>query len=186
MTISPRSALPSWSHVLVQLLNSLVDAREKADGLLYMQWWLIGYGACPGGWYASGNSCYRNSVETFRGFADNPSMLYAQSLSGSATATQDQTTFCDQAGCIAASDADTTFLSQNHWTNAEWNVFGVCCYSQANFNAGLTLTLTMTAGIDDRTSFGCAGGGYTGETNNLNLGTCTTPYQWEIQFPESD
>jgi len=40
--------------------------------------------------------------------------------------------------------------------------------------------------IPDNEGFSCANGGYSGETNNLSLGTCTGPYQWQIQFSESD
>ncbi|OLD55733.1 hypothetical protein AUI46_03655 [archaeon 13_1_40CM_2_52_13] len=47
----------------------------------------------------------------------------------------------------AGGRGDTTFLSQNNWKHAEWNVLRVGNGSQANFNAGFSLTITAPAGI---------------------------------------
>lgn len=160
-------------------------------GYIEIEWWLLNYqsgGTCPSGWKTfSSSGGEANCYTGYLGFTNayDPSLLPAMVLDGLATGSQDQTTFCFGGACNAVSAADTVFLSQSHWTNIEWNVFGLCCYSQANFNSGLSLTIGVTGGMPDRASLSCNYQGYTGETNNLNIGSCTST-QYSYTLTESD
>src|SRR5262249_51921234 len=51
-----------------------------------------------------------------------------------------------------------------------------CCLSQANFNSGSTIVVRTSVNSGSWTAPSCAGGGFTGETNNLYfVKASTTP-----------
>ncbi len=60
-------------------------------------------------------------------------------------------------------------LAQSWGALEEFNVFGDCCCSQANFNNGSTIVVRTA--IEGRTTLAptCVNVGYTGETNNLSF-----------------
>jgi hypothetical protein len=77
------------------------------------------------------------------------------------------------------------------WTGSEFNVIGDGGGSQANFNAGTSLTVKIDLTDGTKKKPACTpNAGTTGETNNLNLGACkafkgkgdAVPY---VQFVES-
>ncbi|HYS74154.1 MAG TPA: hypothetical protein VEO96_09295 [Thermoplasmata archaeon] len=169
---------------------------QQSWSILFIQWWLLGYGACPGGWTSSGQDCYMNSAVTplqyfgpgsFASSSTNLDFAGGQSNNGIAVS------LCavpSPGQCWSASGPDTlSLLQNNNWQDIEWNVFGYCCGSQANFNAGFSLTLDLTPQdntANDYATFACASHGFTGETNNLNLGTCRANPAPDMAFTESD
>ena len=74
------------------------------------------------------------------------------------------------------------------WNYSEFNLFGAGGGSAATFNSGSSITVKISMTNGSTAAPTCVNYGTTGETNNLNLGTCsgtggTSPY---IQFTESN
>ena len=57
----------------------------------------------------------------------------------------------------------------SQWQRAEFNVFGNCCSSQANFGSGTSLTARTAVSSGTRDGPGCALQTWTGESTNLTL-----------------
>jgi hypothetical protein len=80
-------------------------------------------------------------------------------------------------------------LSQG-WNTAEFNVFGDCCSSQANFNTGSTIVVRTGANSGVTTAPSCVDEGFTAETNNLTMVSTPTSQTGEaapsIVFTESN
>jgi hypothetical protein len=142
-----------------------------SEGLLFIQYWLINYGACPSGWTASGGDCYRNSATA----ADIP----AQTI-----ATLGEIQLAGQAGAGGADDSTVLALGNRlysltggnyfpdlgaRWQISEFNIFGPGNSSQAVFNAGATLTIRTEVDSGASNAPACVEQGYTAETNNLTL-----------------
>jgi hypothetical protein len=95
---------------------------------------------------------------------------------------------------ITAGSFNTVFHLGGSWTSGEFNVFGYCCASQAAFSGPIGTSLTVqldTYQGDDIPNYSpmaanCAqtGNGFTGETNNLQLGSCSSR-STGISFTES-
>jgi hypothetical protein len=75
------------------------------------------------------------------------------------------------------------------WNTGEFNVVGDAGGSEAEFNSGASITANLAVSDGSSRAPSCvADSGTTGESNNLNLGSCTasggsTP---SIQFTESN
>jgi hypothetical protein len=169
-------------------------------GYLFMQYWLINYQSqyrtCPtteppGGtpWQEYEGSCYANGPQAsvplqavtnlgnlmLKGYADFSS--------------NDEDMFCvSGGGCY---DVATTYQVLNlyeYWQDAEFNVFGFCCGDEANFNTGTSITVVNTLENVAGTAFvpTCVITGYTAETDNLNLGSCSSNSNGQIVFTESN
>jgi hypothetical protein len=116
--------------------------------------------------------------------------LASLSLEGYANfGSNDEVNFCvSGVGCSSISITDQVLNLYLNWQDSEFNVFGYGDGSQANFNQGTTITVTNT--LKDQSGNvivpSCASGGYTGETNNLNLGSCSQNIiSGQIVFTES-
>ena len=158
-------------------------------GVAFMQYWLINYGACPSGWYTYSPDCYKNSVgvsvpdEAITG-------LHGLKLSGRAVAAG-RDTLVFTAGTIAYSTAgkDSVVDLATDWHESEFNVIGDGNGSKAVFNTGSSVKVKIAVTDGSTLAPTCASNsGTTGETNNLNLKSCsgyggTTPY---IAFVESN
>lgn len=91
--------------------------------------------------------------------------------------------------------ADNPLGIDQVWTDSEFNVFGYGGGSQASLNLGSSLTVRVAA-LYKETNLStypptCVMTGYTAESNNLNLGTCSAagypmPDAPLIQFTESN
>lgn len=145
---------------------------NTSTSYLYMQYWLINYGAtCPSGWIAYGSDCYTNSNAADVGTL-TASQLGSVQFSGAATSGgNDSVTMSvgsGQATTVTASDSEIDLASS--WNTTEWGVFGNGGGGEANFGSNASLeavtTLTASSGSSAPT---CVSGGYTGETNNLTL-----------------
>jgi hypothetical protein len=84
---------------------------------------------------------------------------------------------------------DSVVYLSTAWTESEFNIVGDGGGSEAYFNTGSSLTVKVAVTNGTTNAAVCASdSGTTGETNNLNLGSCTgkggaTPY---IEFTESN
>lgn len=164
---------------------AFVNEPNRTRGLVFMQYWLLGWrsdgSACPAGYAPYGSSdCYRtpNTTTTPRVDPTNANLLDI-SLYGEAKDAQgnDVVIFCFAGTCHTNSNPDELHLFQN-WRNVEWNIFGYCCRSTANFNSpGVSMTIHVTMEDRNRNSITpiCLQQSYTGEMANLNLvsGSCT-------------
>jgi hypothetical protein len=168
------------------------DYSKKGTAFVFMQYWLIGYGGtrCPSGWGSDGGGdCYRNSSGVS---APDEAIteLANMKLSGSATSGgNDTVTFTHGTTAYTVSAKDTVVDLASVWKQSEFNVVGNAGGSEAVFNSGASVTVhvAITDGTSNKPTC-VANNGSTGETNNLNLGSCTasagsTP---SIQFTESD
>jgi hypothetical protein len=75
------------------------------------------------------------------------------------------------------------------WRQSEFNVVGNAGGSEAVFNSGSSVSVKVALTDGSTAAPTCvANAGSTGETNNLNLGTCTTAGGTtpSIQFTESN
>lgn len=132
---------------------------------------------CPAGWTdasgGGGAQCYFNSQAT-----NVPAVAATQlaevTLSGSASSNgNDTATFTVGTDAYSASQADSTVNLSGWWSVSEFNIFGNAAGNVAQFNSGSSITVHLA--VDDGTTNAptCLSAGTTGETNNLNLGTCT-------------
>jgi hypothetical protein len=161
---------------------------------IFIQFWLLDWGtsACPSGWNQYGSDCYKNSpVGEVPDFGITE--LSKLELSGSATpGGSDVVTLYGPEDSYAASGNDNTLDISKVWNKAEFNVLGDAGGSEAVFSSGSAIEVTIGVGLYDGADAkaSClADAGTTGETNNLNLGSCST---WSIaptggiQFRESN
>lgn len=168
------------------------DYNVSGQAAVFMQYWLIGWGssACPRNWMsAGGGDCFRNS--NFVAAPDIPiTSLGSLTLSGSAVAGgNDTVVFNSGTQAYSISGADSVVNIASVWRQSEFNVVGNAGGSRANFNSGSSVTVKIALTDGSTAAPTCvAGAGSTGETNNLNLGSCTasggsTP---SVQFTESN
>ena len=141
---------------------------ENPTGSAYIQYWLIGFGGCPGGWNSSGNSCYRNS-DAVSVPSQHIANLRQLSLQGSASSTNDVLTFYVGGQAYTVTTNDNVVSLQGHWQDAEFNIFGDANSTQAMFNTNSTLTVRTEVRDGTTNPPTCTINGTTGETNNLTL-----------------
>jgi hypothetical protein len=168
------------------------DYEVKGKAAVFMQYWLIGWGssACPSSWGSDGGGdCYKNSA-----YIAAPDMKIASlsklSISGAAAAGgNDTVVFNNGTKAYSVSGPDTVLDISQVWKESEFNIVGNAGGSRAVFNKGSSVTVKATVTDGSTSAPTCvANAGSTGETNNLNLGTCSTaggssPY---IEFTESN
>ena len=165
---------------------------------VFIQYWLLGYGSpCPstgppGGspWMGYEGDCYANSPSTEDPSYEAATNLAKLTLEGFANVgSMDEDLYCINGGsCYSVSITDQVVNLYENWRYSEFNVFGFCCGSQANFNSGTSITVVNS--LEDQSGNAivpsCANTGFTGETNNLNLGSCSPNSNGQIVFPESN
>ncbi len=165
---------------------------NNGGGAVFFQYWLIGYGGsgCPSGYISDGGGdCYMNSAA-----ANVPNLpiteLANMKLSFAAVfGGNDTVVLTDGAQAYTASGRDSVLDIASVWHASEFNVVGNAGGSQAQFNNGSTLVVNVAVTDGSTAAPSCASNaGTTGETNNLNLYSCTptsgsTP---SIQFTESN
>ncbi len=168
------------------------DYVTKGKAAVFMQYWLIGWGdsACPSSWGSDGGGdCYKNSA-----YIAAPDMKIASlsklSISGAAAAGgNDTVVFNNGTKAYSVSGPDTVLDISQVWKESEFNIVGNAGGSRAVFNKGSSVTVKATVTDGSSAAPTCvANAGSTGETNNLNLGTCSkaggsSPY---IEFTESN
>ncbi len=161
----------------------------------FMQYWLINWdNPCPAGWAKYSTDCYTNSAAVTAPL-EVITDLKKLKLTGSAklgTAKKagiDTLVFTAGTDAYSTTGADTVVDLATAWTESEFNIIGDGDGSQATFNSGSSLTVKVAVTNGTKNAPTCASdAGTTGETNNLNLGSCTgtgaaTSY---IEFTESN
>jgi hypothetical protein len=166
------------------------DYNVKGEAAVFMQYWLIGWGssACPKGWGDYGSDCYKNSA--YVAAPDVPiTDLGKLGLEGTATAGgKDSVVFSYGTDSYSITGKDSVLDISSVWQEAEFNVVGNAGGSRADFNNGSSIAVTLVLFDGSTSAPTCvANGGTTGETNNLNLGTCAASGGIpNIQFTESN
>jgi len=171
------------------------DYNQRGHAALYIQYWLLSWDAsCPSGWWKVTNpssteiDCYKNSESL--AVPDVPVTelgdvaLYVTVVNGGADGVE--FVFGDDYWQLTAEDSVLDVASV--WNQAEFNVFGDADGSQAQFNRGSKITVQLGIYDNSHAAPTCVGHtGTTGETNNLNLGTCeafTGPLDSPIPYIE--
>jgi hypothetical protein len=153
------------------------------NGSINLQYWILGTGTLCGvfghthfakAWQAGPNSsCYNTVlVSTAR---EDPNSLQTYSVQGTVTSGgNDVSKFCNNSTCYSVSLTDQIVHVSSWWTHAEWNVFGFCCGNKANFVGSGSTGTWLHIEVSEKDSSGntfatsTVGGGYTGESSNLN------------------
>jgi hypothetical protein len=179
---------------------------ENSNGKVFMEYFLSIPGAtsCPsGGWtqvaplFVGYTSCTVFSPMAVYVGSQPIANLQALSLTGTATAGGLDTVYLGMGGTMKAVNTDSilnlgatsTTTADYGWRIAEFNVFGACCGSTANFNANSTIVVKTTIHYGETAAPVCWKSSYTAETNNLTLvgaptlGTQPSP---AIEFTESN
>ncbi len=150
------------------------------SGKVYIQSWLIDYGTpCPKDWTSFGDDCYSGSPATSvpAQVIDNLAQLC---LAAKVTGTMNtlilsmrSSKYWSTNQLSAIGQEDVSGLAQN-WNTAEFNIFGDGCSSQATFNGGTALTVRLNIASHPMSTPTCLNTGFTEETNNLNLRSCSS------------
>ncbi|HET9621891.1 MAG TPA: hypothetical protein VFP84_11020 [Kofleriaceae bacterium] len=163
------------------------SSEERA---VFIQNWLIGIGRCPdSSWInAGGGDCFKNSAAVSAPTIAITSLANLK-MTGAATSTTDSLTFANGGTAFRTSEADSVTGLSTAWHEVEFNVIGDGGGSAATFNRGSSIRVQITAASGSTAAPTCiANDGTTGETNNLNLGPCTTAGGTtpNVQFTESN
>jgi hypothetical protein len=152
------------------------DYLGAGKAAVFMQYWLLDWGssACPSGWGKYDSDCYANSP-----LAPAPDIPIAN-LGELELATSVQAAGFDSVTLYYGSDVvtmtwfDAMLDIASVWNKAEFNVVGDAGGSQAQFNSGSSIKVILSIYDGFASAPTClANAGTTGETNNLNLGSCT-------------
>jgi hypothetical protein len=190
----PTSACAGHSDCTVwQQFVYATDYIVPGKAEVFMQYWLRNWGssACPrGNWVKDGPHCFSNSP--LAPAPDIPILgLGLVELEGSVQAGGFDTVTLYFAGDVVTMQWFDSILDiSSVWNKAEFNVFGDGGGSQAQFNSGSSINVVLDVFDGSASAPTCLpNAGTTGETNNLNLGSCTAsvvfgiPY---IEFSESN
>lgn len=165
---------------------------------VYIQYWLFAVDStgtfksvrrCPSGWANYSGQCYKNSSSvTVPAAVQLISNLKNLKLKGSIASGNDTVTLTSGTTLYSVSASDSVTKLASGWNYSEFNIFGAGGGSDATFNSGSSVTVKISMKNGSTAAPTCVNYGTTGETNNLNLGTCTgtggaSPY---IQFTESN
>jgi hypothetical protein len=188
---SPNANCRGWEQ--------FVYFSDGTSALLFIQYWLIQYNAtCPSGWnqfsFSGGSTdiyCWRNAPNAISVPVQAVGNLSQMSLTGNAAAGADSIVL--GVGATASSATGNNSVSASGgWTTAEFNVFGAggnnAGGGDAAFNAGTSIVVRTRITYGGTQAPTCVAGGFTGETNNLNLGPnppATTPPGPAVAFTES-
>jgi hypothetical protein len=156
----------------------------------FMQYWLINWNnPCPSGWFSAGNDCYTNSAAVAVP-REVITKLKTLKLSGAAKKGGiDTLVFTVATEAYSTTGSDSVVDLATAWTESEFNIVGDGDGSEAIFNSGSSVTVKVAVSNGSKNTPICASdAGTTGETNNLNLGSCAgtggaAPY---IEFNESN
>lgn len=170
------------------------DFETTGEAAVFIEYWLIGWGSarCPSGWQSDGaGDCVINSNATAApDVAPTTASLAKMSLTGTAVSGgNDTVVFNNGTTAYSLTASDSVVDIAQVWQQSEFNIVGDAGGSRADFNRGASIAVKVAVLDGSTAAPRCiANSGTTGETNNLNLGSCTTSAgsMPAIQFPESD
>jgi len=168
------------------------DYIGAGTAAVFMQYWLLNWGssACPSGWGKYGSDCVVNSP--LAPAPDIPITHLGQVELGTSVqaALFDSVTLYYGSDVVTMNWFDVMLNIASVWNKAEFNVVGDAGGSRADFNSGSSIKVVLAFSDGSATKPTClANAGTTGETNNLNLGSCTTSVVFGvplIEFSESN
>jgi hypothetical protein len=170
------------------------DFETKGEAAVFIEYWLIGWGSsrCPSGWESDGEGdCVINSsATTAPDVAPTTASLAKMTLTGTAVSGgHDTVVFNNGTTAFSLTASDSVVDIAQVWQQSEFNIVGDAGGSRADFNKGASITVKVAVTDGSTAAPTCiADEGTTGETNNLNLGSCTAASGTSpsIQFTESD
>jgi hypothetical protein len=145
-------------------------------GVIFTQYWLLNYvNTCPSGWNTYQSDCWRNASNATSVPVQSITNLKELSVTGKADQNgQDTAIMTVGSTAYTESNPDSALNLAAGWKLAEFNVFGDCCSSQANFNSGSTVVVRTEVSSGTTNAPACSGSGFTGETNNLTISSSCT------------
>jgi hypothetical protein len=165
---SPNAGCQGWEQ--------FVFINDGSAGQAFIQYWLLQYNTtCPSGWIQFTFSgfpdiyCYRNAPNSVPTPNQPITNLAQMSLSGTVTAAADSVTFTSGTNAYSA-NGDNAVNAAAGWNATGFGIFGYCCGSEADFNAGSTIVPRTQIIYGGVAAPSCLADGFTGETNNLNFG----------------
>ena len=189
-----------WQQFIFQN-NFDNNGNPSATAIADIQYWLENYGptgtACPGAkWLPYPSPSNSNEVDCYTNNGNGmviPSQTMADLSQITMMATADSggtdTLIMQTAGGdLTALGQDSLLKLAQHWHAAEFNIFGDGCGSQANFSSGSTIVVKTSVVDSSLDTPKCLMKSFTGETNNLTLGSCY-PFGGDppaIEFTESN
>lgn len=170
-------------------IQQFIYDSPSPPGGVYIQYWLRGLSTCPPSqtvtvgpkgnhWtLLQGSGCWING-NTFIPPTQVITDLAKLRLTGSSSSFQQSARLEAADGTMYGSPDDGDFLSIfNSWVQAEFNVFGWCCGSQAVLTPAPGTTVVVRTSVDDGTTNAPSiGGPITVETNNLPLVPPACPF----------
>jgi len=168
------------------------DYEVQGQAAVFMQYWLINYGSsrCPSGFGSDGEGdCYKNSAAATAPDVPATQLANVKLTGTAASGGNDTAVFTNGTTAYSTSGKDSVLYLATVWEQVEFNVVGNAGGSEAEFNSGSSITVKAAVTDGSAAAPSCvANSGTTGESNNLNLGSCTasggsTP---SIQFTESN
>jgi hypothetical protein len=177
-SVCDRKACTVWQQFVYATDEDVVIPYLDVGAGLFIQYWLLDWsGSCPSGWHTSASGkktdCYMNSNTTL--LPDLPIThlgevsMYAYAIPGG----QDGVVLNYGQEAWTATGDDSVLDISSVWNEAEFNVVGDGGGSEAVFNSGSSITVKISLDDGSNAEPACVpGSGTTGETNNLNLGTC--------------
>jgi hypothetical protein len=152
------------------------DYYSAGKAAVFMEYWLLNWGssACPSGWGKSDSDCVVNSP--LAPAPDIPIKDLGQLELGASTQAGlfDTVTLYYGSDVVTMTWFDSMLDISSVWDKVEFNVVGDAGGSQAQFNNGSSIKVAIAFFDGSSAKPIClANGGTTGETNNLNLGSCT-------------
>src|SRR5579863_3512238 len=150
--------------------------------------WLLSYRqggySCPSGFSNSGT--YDCLARTAQGVSSLSFLnLQSTTVTGSASSSQDYTKYCPQGSNCTTLYATDHLQLYNHWTKADFNVYGDPLVTGYYPTAAFTMWTSLSIKISSGTTLSCAtiGGGFINEGNDFTYGACT-PGSNSISFSE--
>jgi hypothetical protein len=170
----------------VQFIYSSTQCQGAS--CVFIQYWLLNYKPpCPNsaawnyynGSQGGSSGCFVNSPNTIVP-PQALSELQNMELTGAVDSSTDTVTLSTGSGDTYTASNPSIVSAFGHWKSLEFNIFGDCCNSTARFSNPTAIvvhvetTSVSATGTADTDAPDCRANGYTGETNNLTLGSkCT-------------
>jgi hypothetical protein len=169
------SGCKGWEQFLYTYGDS--SSSDIPTSVIFMQYWLLNYGAipCPSGYiHPKGDTvnCYNSSqaADVSSLTASDLASVVFSGMAASGGADEVSMSVGSQAYAVSASDSVLDLAAG--WHQTQWGVYGDAGSAKANFNSSSSLKAQTTIEVGSGPStVTCGSGGFTGESNNLNLTT---------------
>jgi hypothetical protein len=168
------------------------DYYGAGKAAVFMQYWLLDWGssACPSGFGKYGSDCYTNSPLAAAPDIPITSLSQLELAASVQLGGTDSVTLYYGSDVVTVNSRDSMLDIASVWNKVEFNIVGDAGGSQAQFNSGSSLKVILAFSDGSASTPKClANAGTTGETNNLNLGSCSASVFYGvplIEFTESN